>query len=86
MTIPHTGIIVPNAIVAEVVAWYLKALEPLGYKQIVDHYGMAVGIGNKKHDADFWIIGGDIPEAVTPHHTFASSGKSSPTVGSRPSI
>ncbi|KAL2113435.1 hypothetical protein VUR80DRAFT_4051 [Thermomyces stellatus] len=71
MTIAHTGIIVPNAIVAE---------------QIVDHYGMAVGIGNKKHDADFWIIGGDIPEAVTPHHTFASSGKSSPAVGSRPSI
>ena len=75
MTIAHTGIIVPKAKVAEVVAWYLKALEPLGYKQIVDHYGVAIGLGDKEFEADFWVIGRDIPENVTSHHAFAAPGK-----------
>lgn len=75
MTIAHTGIIVPKAKVAEVVAWYLKALEPLGYRKIVDHYGVAIGLGDKEHEADFWVIGGDITENISSHHAFAAPGK-----------
>ncbi|MBE3042205.1 hypothetical protein IMZ48_06420 [Candidatus Bathyarchaeota archaeon] len=74
MTIAHTGIVVPRAIHADVVAWYLKALEPLGYKKIVD-IGVAVGLGDKEFEPDWWIIGGDPPAGATSHTAFASPGK-----------
>lgn len=74
MTIAHTGIVVPKDKVADVVAWYLKALEPLGYKQIFD-YGVAVGLGDKEYSADFWVVGRDIPENITGHLAFAAPGK-----------
>ena len=57
-------------------AWYLKALEPLGYKKAID-YGVAVGLGDKPNDVDWWIIGGDPPAGATSHHAFASPGKRS---------
>lgn len=74
MTIAHTGIIVAKAIHADVVAWYLKALAPLGYKKNFD-YGVAIGLGDKEFEADWWIIGGDPPAGATSHHAFASPGK-----------
>ena len=80
MTIAHTGIFVPKAIHADVVAWYLKALEPLGYKKIVD-IGVAVGLGDKEFEPDWWIIGGDPPAGATSHTAFASPGK--PTLPAR---
>jgi hypothetical protein len=52
MPIDHTGIRVPPAKLDEVVAFYLKALEPLGYTKQVDFPG-AVGLGAPK--PDFWI-------------------------------
>lgn len=74
MTIAHTGIIVPKAIHAEVVAWYLDALAPLSYKKLVD-FGVTVGLGDKESDPDWWITcrGEDV---VTSHHAFLASGKS----------
>lgn len=73
MTIAHTGIIVPQAIHAEVVAWYLKALAPLSYKKLVD-FGVTVGLGDKESDPDWWVtVGGS--EVVKSHHAFAAPGK-----------
>lgn len=73
MTIAHTGIIVPQAIHAEVVAWYLKALAPLAYKKLVD-LGVTVGLGDQESAADWWITsrGEDI---VTSHHAFLAPGE-----------
>lgn len=78
MTIAHTGIVVPKDKVAEAVAWYLKALAPLGYKQIIDHYGVAVGLGDKEYEADFWVVGKDITENVSGHLAFAAPGMLTP--------
>ncbi|SPN99160.1 related to glyoxalase family protein [Cephalotrichum gorgonifer] len=72
MTIAHTGIIVPKAIVSEVVAWYLKALEPLGYKKLLEHGDSVFGLGDKPFEADWWIVGGDISTGIASHHAFHS--------------
>ena len=74
MTIAHTGIIVPQAIHADVVAWYLKALAPLSYKKLVD-FGVTVGLGDKESAADWWVTARD-EDAVKSHHAFLAQGKS----------
>ncbi|KIW04119.1 uncharacterized protein PV09_04929 [Verruconis gallopava] len=49
----HASISVPKDQFEDVIAWYIKALEPLGYKKIHEYAGLAVGLGDPK--PDFWI-------------------------------
>ena len=44
MPVDHTSITIPSSKFKAVVEWYVAALEPLGYKKIMD-YGVAVGLG-----------------------------------------
>ncbi|SPO06368.1 related to glyoxalase family protein [Cephalotrichum gorgonifer] len=77
MTIAHTGIRVTPDVLAQVVAWYLEALAPLGYKKIVEIPGIAVGLGDKEHDPDWWIIPRDVPQAPGNHTAFVASDRTS---------
>ncbi|KAL2163836.1 hypothetical protein VTH06DRAFT_5895 [Thermothelomyces fergusii] len=68
MTIAHTGIKVPAAKYAAVVAWYEAALAPLGYKKsIVVYDGNVVGFSdNAAGIADWWVASSAAcPEAVS---------------------
>lgn len=69
MTIAHTGIKVPAAKYADVVAWYEAALTPLGYKKtIVLENGNVVGFSdNATGAADWWVVSSAAcPEGVVP--------------------
>ncbi|KAJ2899556.1 hypothetical protein MKZ38_002989 [Zalerion maritima] len=57
MPIDHTGLIVPADKHKDAVAFYLAALQPLGYKKIIEDGpgGMAVGLGADKKP-DWWIL------------------------------
>lgn len=48
MPLDHASIAVPEDQFQAIVAWYEKALAPLGYKKTHD-FGVAVGFG------DFWV-------------------------------
>ncbi|SPO00379.1 related to glyoxalase family protein [Cephalotrichum gorgonifer] len=77
MTISHTGIIVTKAALADVTAWYLKALAPLGYKKVYDTEGVSVGLGDKENDADWYITVKEGPAAPGSHTAFAVDNRAS---------
>ncbi|CAI6235889.1 unnamed protein product [Periconia digitata] len=55
MTIDHISFNVPSPRYEEVVAWYLKALAPLGYVKQDEIKDIACGIGDTPHKSKFWI-------------------------------
>lgn len=56
-TFDHAGIYVPPSRYEEVVAWYLKAFAPLGFKKLMEMPGIqAAGMGTEH--PDFWVAAG----------------------------
>jgi hypothetical protein len=73
MPLDHASVTAPKEKYEEVVAWYLKALEPLGYKKVMDFPGAAVGLGDP--NPDFWIGGKEGASANTQlHFAFRAKG------------
>ena len=74
MPIDHTGIRVAESDMKTVVAWYEKALKPLGYVKMAD-FGVAVGFGEEGGHPDWWI--GSREQGNNGSHTaFVAKGKS----------
>lgn len=73
MAIDHFCISVPKTKQDEIVAFYLKALEPLGYKKVAEFPGV-VGLGCPA--PDFWIAGKDVEASVPVHFAFTAKGTS----------
>ncbi|PKS08720.1 hypothetical protein jhhlp_004773 [Lomentospora prolificans] len=73
MPIDHTGIRVAHADYAKVVAWYEKALKPLGYAKAID-LGVAVGFAAEGHNADWWVSSRD-EGANAYHHAFTANSR-----------
>ncbi|KAF2436393.1 glyoxalase/bleomycin resistance protein/dioxygenase [Tothia fuscella] len=65
MPIDHTAISVPKDKIDDVLGFYLKVLEPLGYKKIMEFPGV-YGLGAPK--PDFWLSSIGVNEAVPPLH------------------
>jgi hypothetical protein len=77
MVISHAGIKTTRAEIAKVVAWYEKALAPLGYKKsMVIMDGLVNGFSDKPDGShpDFWVSA-VTEEATVPNH-FAFAAKS----------
>lgn len=55
-----------------IVAWYEKALQPLGYVKQMD-FGSSAGFGEEGGNADWWIFPGK--ENAGSHHAFVAKGK-----------
>jgi hypothetical protein len=78
MPLDHTGFHVQPSKFDDVVAFYLKALGPLGYKKIAD-FGVAVGLGETR--PDFWISSKVVvgqtepPETNGVHYAFLAPSK-----------
>lgn len=72
MPIDHCGIVVPPADLDKTVEFYLKALEPLGYKQMAGYPGVAVGLGDPK--TDFWIGANENKVDTGRHIAFSAKG------------
>ncbi len=74
MPIDHTGIKVAESDMKTVVAWYEKALKPLGYVKMAD-FGVAVGFGEEGGHPDWWI--GSHEQGNSGSHTaFVAKGMS----------
>jgi hypothetical protein len=72
MPIDHLGIPCPASEHKKVVDFYLAALKPLGYKQLLA-FGPAVGLGAGQ--ADFWITATpDAPAKMDLHFAFTTTG------------
>ena len=74
MTIAHCGIVVAPADLDKTVEFYLKALEPLGYRKTHEYSGVAVGFGDPK--PDFWIGANKDKADNTQHIAFTAKGLS----------
>lgn len=85
MPIDHTSIQVPLAKHAEVVAFYLAALEPLGYQRLmtVGPGGSVVGLGAGRKP-DWWITGVEEEVKHRTHIAFTAPGKSFHLAPGRP--
>lgn len=59
MGIDHGGFAVPTGIFEEAKAFYLAALEPLGYSVQYSYGPYVIGLGDTPHAADFWLAGND---------------------------
>lgn len=55
MSIDHIGITIPAAHFEEVVAWYLAALAPLGFKKQKEFSSHTVGLGPDRQTIPLWI-------------------------------
>jgi hypothetical protein len=79
MVISHTGIKTNAADTAKVVAWYEKALAPLGYKKsLVIMDGFVNGFSDRPDGShpDFWVSGAQEPGTPsTAHHAFAAKSR-----------
>jgi lactoylglutathione lyase len=77
--IDHVGIRVAEADLEACVAFYLAALEPLNYKELMRFpgpKGTAVGFGAVGSHADFWVTGqAEKPNTII--HVAFSAGQSS---------
>ncbi|KAF1813636.1 glyoxalase/bleomycin resistance protein/dioxygenase [Eremomyces bilateralis CBS 781.70] len=71
MAIDHTSISVPKAQYAEVLAFYEKALAPLGYTKMIEYPFHVAGLGAGK--PDFWITGKDGEAGMTNHTAFTAN-------------
>jgi len=71
----HTGIAVPEGKFEEVVAFYIKALEPLGYKKVHEFPGQAVGLGAP--EPDFWIASKGEGKNAATHTAFRAKDRAS---------
>ena len=75
MVIAHTGIKTAFPDTAKVVAWYEKALAPLGYKKtIVIMDGIVNGYSDGVH-VDFWVSAAQEGIPVPNHHAFAAKSE-----------
>ncbi|PKS13147.1 hypothetical protein jhhlp_000489 [Lomentospora prolificans] len=74
MPIDHTGIQVSLADYEKVVAWYEKALAPLGYVKMID-VGPAVGFGEKGGHPDWWVSSRETGNNSS-HHAFSVKKRS----------
>jgi hypothetical protein len=73
----HVGISVPPARLQEVVDWYLAALAPLGYRQLKEFPGFAIGLGPEKYSVPFWISAkGEAGQLAGTHIAFRCSKRS----------
>jgi hypothetical protein len=74
MPLDHAGVTAPPSKYEEVVAWYIKALAPLGYTKKMDFPGAAVGLGDPH--PDFWIGSKEgAAEKTMLHFAFRSKGE-----------
>jgi len=72
MPIDHACLPVPKSKFEEVRDFYIKALEPLGYKKTHEFPLAAVGFGDP--DADFWLFATDETELPGLHFAFKAKG------------
>lgn len=76
--IDHTGIAVPTSIYEKTKAFYEAALEPLGYKALIEPVPNAIGLGPSMTEADFWINGTkEVAKNVGIHTAFRAKGMDS---------
>ena len=76
--IDHTGIKVPADKLVETVAFYEKALAPLGYKKSMEFFdGAVVGFADANGKVDWWVsVAKDVTEVnVSVHTAFLAEGK-----------
>ncbi|KAL8397230.1 hypothetical protein RB594_004083 [Gaeumannomyces avenae] len=73
MVLHHIMIQVLEADLDEIVAFYLAALAPLGYKESM-RFGTAVGFSadNKVH-TDFWVMGQSVKPNTVTHIAFGGT-------------
>ncbi|KAL7923208.1 Glyoxalase/Bleomycin resistance protein/Dihydroxybiphenyl dioxygenase [Trichoderma austrokoningii] len=80
MAIDHTTVVVPEDKFRECVAFYVKALEPLGYRIVYEFGEYVVGLGSESDAvenykvADFWLYGAK--EAAKVHVAFRAENRS----------
>ena len=75
--IDHLGISAPKDQFESIVEWYLKALAPLNYKELM-RFPFAVGLGDQV--PDFWIAGKDDCPRQELHFAFTAPGMFLPSV------
>ncbi|KAK3346454.1 Glyoxalase/bleomycin resistance protein/dioxygenase-like protein [Lasiosphaeria hispida] len=78
MVIAHTGIKTAVADTAKVVAWYEKALAPLGYKKSqVFMDGIVNGFSDKADGShsDFWVAAAREGVPIPSHHAFTAKNR-----------
>lgn len=84
MVFSHLGFCVPQSKLDQVVSFYVSALAPLGYKELIRPVPHVVGLGVQY--PDFWITGApesSVPEPSAPgtlsvaplHIAFDADGK-----------
>lgn len=79
MAIDHTTVVVPEDKFRECLAFYVKALEPLGYRVVYEFGENIVGLGSESDAvpnykvADFWLFGAK--EAAKVHVAFRAESK-----------
>jgi len=75
MVIAHTGVKVPAADIAQVVAWYEKTLAPLGYKKTRSFMeGMVNGFSDRPDGdhPDFWVSAAQEGISTAAHFAFGA--------------
>ncbi|KAK0704355.1 Glyoxalase/bleomycin resistance protein/dioxygenase-like protein [Lasiosphaeris hirsuta] len=78
MVIAHTGIKTTFADTAKVVAWYEKALAPLGYKKSqVFMDGIVNGFSDNADGShsDFWVAAAQEGVPIPSHHAFTAKSE-----------
>lgn len=79
MAIDHTTVVVTQDKFQECLAFYVKALEPLGYRVVYEFGDNAAGFGSESDVvpnykvADFWLLGAK--EAAKAHIAFRAESK-----------
>jgi 4-hydroxyphenylpyruvate dioxygenase-like putative hemolysin len=79
MAIDHTTVTVPEDKFRECLGFYVKALEPLGYRVVYEFGDSIVGLGSESDAvenykvADFWLIGAK--ETAKAHIAFRAESK-----------
>jgi len=73
MPLDHACLAIPKAKFAEAVEWYTKALEPLGYKKIMEFPASAAGFGDPQ--PDFWLLATDKENVDGLHFAFKAKDR-----------
>ncbi len=80
MTIGHTGIKIPAADHAAVVAWYEAALAPLGYAKRMSFLDdQVIGFGDSPYGADWYVTSAAAAPPGVPPPSSASTASILPT-------
>jgi hypothetical protein len=83
MPLSHSCIKIAQDNYSATVAWYEKALAPLGYKKAMSFVdGAVVGFGDAENKIDWWLSAAAEGQApVSSHHAFAANSKGLPNPG-----